>query len=58
MLICNINALQTVYSLYFLEKVILYGPDSLDFEKIVGIDGTLGEIVTGFDDLSLFNLKA
>ena len=58
MLVCDINTLQTVNSLYFLEEIILYGSDSLDLEKIMRIDGTFGEIVTGFDYLSFFYLKA
>ncbi len=56
MLICDINTLETVYTLYLAKEIILYGTDSLDLEKIVRINRSFGKLVSCLKVLSVYNL--
>ena len=51
MLIVDFYTLQTVYTLYFLDHVILYGADALDLQDIVRVHATFGQLVTGLQNL-------
>ena len=46
-LVVDINTLEAVYALYFLDHVILYGPKSLDLQDIVRVHATFGQLVAG-----------
>src|SRR5699024_7955952 len=56
MLIADLNALQTVYSLNFAEHVILSGADALDPQDVMRIHTTFCQLVAGFQHLSVRDL--
>ena len=56
MLVVDLNTLESVNALYFLDHVILYGSDTLDLQDVMRINRTLGELVARLDDLSVHNL--
>ncbi len=56
MLIININTLQPVYTLYFLDHIVLYGAQSLDPQDIVRIHTTLCQLVAGLQYRPVLNL--
>ena len=58
MTILNLYTLQTVYTLNFRNHVILYCLGALDLQKIVRVDGTLGENITGLEYLSIHDLQS
>ena len=47
MLIVDINTLQAVYTLYFLEHVVLYGTQSFDLQDIMRIYTTFCQLIAG-----------
>ena len=47
MLIVDFYTLQTIYSLYFTQHVILDRTDSLDLQQIVRVNATFGQFITG-----------
>ena len=58
MLICNVYALQTVYSLYLAEHVILNCADTLDLQQVMRIYATFSQLVAGLKDLIILHLDA
>ena len=58
MTILNLYTLQTVYTLNFRNHVILYCLGALDLQKIVRVDGTLGENITGLEYLTIQYLQS
>ena len=56
MLIVDFNTLQTVYTLYFLDHVILNRTHAFDSQNIMWVDATFCQFITGFKYLSLLNL--
>ncbi len=48
MLIININTLQAVYPLYFLDHIILYRAQPLNSQDIMRIHTTFRQLVSGF----------
>ena len=58
MTILNLYTLQTVYTLNFRNHVILYCLGALDLQKIVRVDGTLGENITGLKYLTIQHLQS
>lgn len=58
MLICNINTLETVYSLNLTNHIILNGSDTLNLQKIVRIYRTFCKFITGFKNSTIKNLNS
>ena len=56
MLIVDLNTLQTVYTLYFLDHIILNSADALDLQNVMRIDTTFCQLITGLQILSVLNL--
>ena len=56
MLIADLNTLETVYTLYFTDHVILNCTDTLDSQDIMWIYATFCKLVTGFKHLSVCDL--
>ena len=56
MLIVDFNTLQTVYTLYLTQHVILYCADTLDFQDIMWVNTTLCQLITGFQNSSVQDL--
>ena len=56
MLIVDLNTLQTIYTLNLTDHVILNRLDTLDLQDIMRIYGTLCQLVSGLDLLSLRHL--
>ena len=48
MLIVDLNTLETVYTLYFLEHIILCCTKSFDFQDIMWIYATFCKLISGF----------
>ena len=56
MLIVDFYTLQTIYSLYFTQHVILDRTNSLDLQQIVRVNATFGQFITGLQNLTILNL--
>ena len=57
MLIVYVNTLQPVNLLYFTQQVRLYGLYTLDFQDVVRVNRTFCQLVTGFNGITVGNLK-
>ena len=53
MLIVDFHTLEAVYTLYFLEHVILHRTDTLDFQDIMGVDASFCQLIAGFQHLAV-----
>ena len=58
MLIVDIYTLETVYSLYFLDHIILYCTQSLDSQDIMRINTTFRQLVSGLQLHTVLNLDS
>ena len=58
MLIVNFHTLQTIYSLYFTQQIILHRPHTFDLQNIMRIYGTFCQFVTGLQYGSIHNFNA
>ena len=58
MFIVDFYTLQTVYSLYFTDHIILYGTYTFDFQNVVWVNRTFCQFITGFQHLSVCNLDS
>ena len=58
MLIIDINTLETVYTLYLAEHVVLCGTQSLDLQDIMRIHATFCKLVSGLQDIAILDLDA
>ena len=56
MLITDFYTLQTVYTLYLTEHVILNGANAFDSQDIMGIHATFGQLITGLQNSAVHDL--
>ena len=54
MLIVDFYTLQTVYTLYLAEHVVLYCLDALDSQDVVRVNTTFCKFVTGLQILTIY----
>ena len=55
-LVADLNALETVHSLYLPEHVVLHVPNALDPQDIVGIHASFRELIAGLQNRSVLDL--
>ena len=55
-LIVDIHTLQTVYTLYLAEHVILNGADTFDLQNIMRVDASFCQLVAGLQHLAVLHL--
>ena len=58
MLIGDIHALLTVHAQNFLDEVVVHCVSAADPQDIVGVQSTVGQLGTGFDDVAVLHLQA
>ena len=56
MLVADIHALETVYTLYLAQHIVLHCTDSLDLEQIVRVHATFCQFISGLQFLAVHNL--
>ena len=56
MLIIDINTLETVYTLYLAEHVILSCTEPFDLQDIMRIHATFCKLITGLKHIAVLNL--
>ena len=52
-LVGNVNALQAVNDLHFLEQIVLHALDAFDLQDVVRVDGAFGQLVAGLDQFAV-----
>ena len=52
-----VNTLQTVYTLYFLDHIILNSTDTLDLQNVMRIHAAFCQLITSLQKLTVLNLN-
>ena len=58
MLIVDINTLETVYTLYLAEHIVLCGAQALDLQDVMRVHATFCKLVSGLQDIAVLDLDA